>query len=532
MTPKFFRSTESDPFDRGHAFGAAHAHEINTTVEAYQELFDGVAGHPVDIEAYGMLALDQIGRHVPYLGAEITGIAAGAGIPQHKIAAVNARTEILATLGHQGSECTTVVGVSPAARSVAVQCWDWYSTLAENWLTWEITHPDGRTTTTVTEYGIVGKIGVNSRGIGVLFNILHHRADGDGIGVPVHVLARSVLDRAADLHQALVLINRVPVSASTCLTVVGSNAGRSSAVAVELNPAGVAHVLPDERGILVHSNHFLHSSAAVGDTELRTGPDTLLRLDQVQRALDDVSTLTELRALQSLDSHQLGGGSTCAHPDPDPHVPTLFQTLATITIDVEAGALDVHPAGPCTHPALHPTAATRHNTRHQYTDDEHAETDAQVADPHTHRSEEQHVITPPTLKRVDNMDILSHDVDRLARFYTEVLGLEYFLPYEQAENWAAIDLGNLTLYIFQSTVGEHPGGRTAINAQNPPGMDSFAFEVDDLDTAEAALQGRVEWVDERIEWKHPGGSWYRYRPFYDPDGNMLYITEPHISPAS
>ena len=23
------------------------------------------------------------------------------------------------------------------------------------------------------------------------------------------------------------------------------------------------------------------------------------------------------------------------------------------------------------------------------------------------------------------------------------------------------------------------------------------------------------------------GTWYRYRPFYDPEGNMLYVTEPH-----
>ncbi|BBX63903.1 hypothetical protein MSAS_30770 [Mycobacterium saskatchewanense] len=135
----------------------------------------------------------------------------------------------------------------------------------------------------------------------------------------------------------------------------------------------------------------------------------------------------------------------------------------------------------------------------------------------------------PTLKRIDNMDILTHNVDTLVDFYHGVLGLPFYLPYEKDEEWAAIDLGNLTLYIFKSEVGEHPPRRTAVNPENAPGYDSFAFEVDDLDEAEAELDGRVQWVDKRIEWKHPSGTWYRYRPFFDPDGNMLYITEPHVS---
>jgi catechol 2,3-dioxygenase-like lactoylglutathione lyase family enzyme len=133
----------------------------------------------------------------------------------------------------------------------------------------------------------------------------------------------------------------------------------------------------------------------------------------------------------------------------------------------------------------------------------------------------------PTLKRIDNMDILTRDVDALVRFYHGVLGLPFHLPYEADEEWAAIDMGNVTLYIFKSEVGEHAPRRTAVNPDNAPGYDSFAFEVDDLDAAEADLDGQVEWVDQRIEWKHPSCTWYRYRPFFDPDGDMLYATEPH-----
>ena len=83
-----------------------------------------------------------------------------------------------------------------------------------------------------------------------------------------------------------------------------------------------------------------------------------------------------------------------------------------------------------------------------------------------------------------------------------------------------------------ATVPRRPAGvspqRTPINPENAPGFDSFAFEVDDLDGAISELDGRVEWANpDIIEWKHPIGTWYRYRPFYDPGGNMLYVTEPH-----
>jgi catechol 2,3-dioxygenase-like lactoylglutathione lyase family enzyme len=130
--------------------------------------------------------------------------------------------------------------------------------------------------------------------------------------------------------------------------------------------------------------------------------------------------------------------------------------------------------------------------------------------------------------RVDNSDINTRDVQRLVDFYHGVLGLPFFLPYEEGQGWAAIDTGGLVFYIFPTEVGEHPEPRTTNNEENPPGLDSFAFAVEDLDVAIAALEGKVDWFDAEIgDWHHPSGVWYRYRGFHDPDGNLLYVTEPH-----
>lgn len=129
---------------------------------------------------------------------------------------------------------------------------------------------------------------------------------------------------------------------------------------------------------------------------------------------------------------------------------------------------------------------------------------------------------------IDNADILTKDVDRLVDFYNGLLGLPHFLPYEKGQGWAAIDTGNVVIYIFDTTVGEHEPRRTPTNSENAPGLDSFALTVTDLDVVVDYLDGKVEWAsDEILPWHHPSGVWYRFRPFYDPDGNMVYATEPH-----
>lgn len=431
MSVRTFRSSMTGSGDRGLELGRVHAAEVRATVAAYQRLFDSAAGEPVDLAHWGGLALPQIAQVSASLAEEIEGIARGA---------------------------------------------------------------DGHVTTTLTEYGIVGKIGVSTHGLGVLFNILHHEADGQAVGGPVHVLARALLDDSADLNHALVGLASAPVSASSSLTVVASRSGESSAVSVELNPAGVGYALPDDHGLLVHTNHFLSTPAAVHDTELVTGPDSVVRLSTLRRRLSARTATSAGDAIAALDSHLLGGGDTCCHADTSLPPESQFQTLATVSLDLDAATLTAHAGGPCTFPT------------------------------HIRDTKESAMLK---LKRIDNMDILTKDVDRLVAFYHGTLGLDFQLPYEPAQEWAAIDLGNLTLFIFASEKGEHPGRRTAVNADNAPGLDSFAFEVEDLDEAEAALEGMVEWVDERIEWKHPSGTWYRYRPFFDPDGNMLYVTEPH-----
>jgi isopenicillin-N N-acyltransferase-like protein len=75
--------------------------------------------------------------------------------------------------------------------------------------------------------------------------------------------------------------------------------------------------------------------------------------------------------------------------------------------------------------------------------------------------------------------------------------------------------------------------------EDPAGVHSFAAQVDDIDEAIAALdEHKVEWAGDLKTYGAgqflddvPGddfkGIWYRFRSFYDPEGNVMHICEVH-----
>jgi isopenicillin-N N-acyltransferase-like protein len=336
VTPTF-TSTPLEPAARGYEFGRALAGPVASTVDAYLALFAERGGPADRVESLGLAALDRIEAWAPELAEEIRGIAAGAGLPVARLAAINARTEVLAQVGLPGrGECSTVVG-----PGIGMQNWDWYAAMAGNWLAWTIPHPDGRRVTTVTEYGIVGKIGVNERGVGTLFNILHHQLDGAGMGVPVHVVARRILDTAASVEDGFALCTSAAdlgLTGSTSITIVDS----AGAVAAELWPGGVGRVLPDADGLLMRTNHFLSAPARDGDSWAEHGEDTLVRLAELRRRLSGPVTAAEV--IDALGDHDSG---LCCHPGPG----EVHATLATVALDVAARTLRVSAGQPCLHNA-------------------------------------------------------------------------------------------------------------------------------------------------------------------------------------
>ncbi|HSE71523.1 MAG TPA: C45 family peptidase [Nocardioidaceae bacterium] len=350
-----FTSSVLDGYDRGVEFGRRHREEVRRTVAAYHRLFLTRAVGDFDVRAWSDRARETIDRVAPEAAEEIRGIAHGADVEVHEIAAVNARTELLAVANPTGvvSECSTVVALPPGRPPVAVQTWDWYAAMAGNWLHWRIPRPDGRVVETVTEYGVLGKIGVNSDGVGVLFNMLHHANDEgaaeDGIGYPVHLLSRRILDTARDLDQALGTAGSVRTSASTSLTLVEGREDGGRTVSVELFPGGPGE-LDAEDGLLVRTNHFVSGKGRPGCLAAGIGPGTEIRRATLLEAFADRLPEDPGTVVAAMRDHREVGG-VCAHPDRSMDPVLWHATLATVAVDTRAGRLEVRAGGPCLRPS-------------------------------------------------------------------------------------------------------------------------------------------------------------------------------------
>jgi len=265
------------------------------------------------------------------------------------IGALNARTEILCA---GRGECSTIACLGNATADgtpIGVQTWDWHDELSDSWMRWTIEHPSGHRVETMTEAGIVGKIGVSSTGVAVLLNILGHRDDGPPIGVPVHILARAVLDQAGGAVDALSILTNARASASTAFTIVADDEDGGAVCTVEVSPAGPGFVTPDERGLLVHTNHFLAEPGRLADTMVRLGPDSVLRLDHARRAMarQELGTIDEESILGALRSHRGGSGAICCHPADGAVFGDRWRTLATVTVEPAARRMTLRRNGPC-----------------------------------------------------------------------------------------------------------------------------------------------------------------------------------------
>jgi isopenicillin-N N-acyltransferase-like protein len=331
-------STEERPQDRGLGFGRARAETVAHTVAVYRRLFEVDCGlGPDDVAARGREAEARVRAFRPALAEEIEGIAVGSGQPVEALFAVNARTELLAGGAIAGNpmECSTVA-ILDGDRALLAQNWDFHPDLAGTRVVWTI---DGAGLTTFTEAGVVGKIGVNVAGVALAINFLGTDADGGLDGVPIHVLARALLEEARTVQDARALIESTTVSASVAMTAVGPDAGGGvSARAFELWPGGVAAVAPD-RGAIAHTNHFL---AEVGARDVQAdsadAPSTHDRLRQLKDALANGLEPGTARIAELLSSRAGAEPIFRIDDGTDPWV-VRCSTLATLVFEVPSGRM-------------------------------------------------------------------------------------------------------------------------------------------------------------------------------------------------
>ena len=197
------RLERARPGDRGRGFGAAQTAAVAVTVAGYRRLLSEAADlSQADLLRAGETVGERLANHSPRLVDELEGIAAGAGQDVRELLAINARTELLA--GTQaGGECSLIARRASAGPWLA-QTWDWHPALRPAAVLWSVRRAGGWFQT-VTEAGVLAKLGHNSHGLACGLNFLTCSADSGPKGLPIHTILRLLLDDCATADEARAL---------------------------------------------------------------------------------------------------------------------------------------------------------------------------------------------------------------------------------------------------------------------------------------------------------------------------------------
>ena len=348
------------PFARGRTHGRLAKARVERSLANYASLFGHCGIDWSEAQRLGAGYRDVIGDLDPALLEEMEGIAAGAGRKPNEILALNARTEILpptfpgkpsaewlaSRLGSpvDFGECTAIA-VSPERSATGAaqlaQNWDWLGAQREALVLLRIRGTDGSTCVTLTEAGMLAKIGCNDRGLGVCLNILRSEDDGAQPGVPVHVLLRALLG-CASVAEAIEMAMKLRFGASSnilCADAAGE------AAALELSPAG-AHVVREHDGTLCHTNHFLAPEALRAEVALPPSLSSQPRLACARRhaAARAKLGIGELQAL--LRDETDGLLSVCRRPDPSLPEEARVESVASVIMELARGVMHVAPDVP------------------------------------------------------------------------------------------------------------------------------------------------------------------------------------------
>ncbi|KAF1995489.1 peptidase C45 acyl-coenzyme A:6-aminopenicillanic acid acyl-transferas-like protein [Amniculicola lignicola CBS 123094] len=250
------------PYEIGHTHGAAARKQIYGSITFYSALFlKNTKKTWPEVQSFAF-EFEQHSREAwPRYHEEMCGIADGAGVDLLDIVALNVRTEINFGLFSDNekeqddknfaSDGCTSLAWGTAKSAYLGQNWDWMTAQKPNLIITKI-HQEGRPTIAqVTEAGIIGKIGFNSSGVGTLLNAI--RVQGmDPAQMPVHFGLRLALE-SSSAQEAVQRLESYGMASSAHILVADEN----DAVGLEFTKSTFARCLPDARGRVVHTNHFL-----------------------------------------------------------------------------------------------------------------------------------------------------------------------------------------------------------------------------------------------------------------------------------
>lgn len=300
--------------------GKAAKVQIGRTIDFYDRVFRENANLCwAEVEEIALEFTPLFLKHKRFF-EELQGVAHGSDYSVSSIFAINARTEIM--YGMMDDGCTAL-SWKTGESSFLAQNWDWQVEQKENLVVLDVLPKEGPRIKMITEAGIIGKIGLNSAGVGVCFNAI--RAKGmDVERMPAHIGLRLVLE-STSRKEAVEKLERLGI-ASACTIVIADETGGT---ALECNAFGMNKIEMDGKGRVFHSNHFLMEQTDVVD--LQTPKDTLLRVKRIEELVDDVKgEPTTEKLFELFKDEQDGTTSICRAKGGESKGATLFNIVSDL----------------------------------------------------------------------------------------------------------------------------------------------------------------------------------------------------------
>lgn len=253
---------------------------------------------------------------------EMKGVADGSGNDLESIIALNVRTEI--AYGMLSDGCTAL-SWKTSDSSFLAQNWDWNFEQTPNIISLHIDQGGARPTIhMMTEAGLIGKIGLNSAGVGVTLNAI--QAPGVSYNkIPCHLALRTVLNSTsrAEAEDAL---RKFGVASACHITIAD---GATGANGFECTAFDIVEMPQNSNGICTHTNHLVESHKVEGTLFLNDSPVRLDRIRELIKAMDKPTVQNIGEALKDEQNYPVAINRAVGEK-------STSQTLFSIVMDLHA----------------------------------------------------------------------------------------------------------------------------------------------------------------------------------------------------
>ncbi|KAF4450267.1 hypothetical protein F53441_6549 [Fusarium austroafricanum] len=277
------------PYEIGYQHGTAAKDKVIGSMSFYKDLFqESCSMSWRDVRQEAQQYIQPLQKLSPRYVEEMQGLADGAGFGLVDIVAFNVRTEItfglytrVPTAPIQTDGCTSAAYRQLNGEVLLAQNWDWQPEQAPNLFICHISQPGTGLPdiSMVTEGGVIGKIGINSSGVGTCLNAIRARGV-DNTKLPIHLALRTALE-SKSAREAAKKLSETGTAGSGHILV----SDESEALGLECTSIGIKEISFSSNGTLIHTNHLLLDHPGVDEPGWL--PDSKERIKRISQLLEE-----------------------------------------------------------------------------------------------------------------------------------------------------------------------------------------------------------------------------------------------------